>query len=47
MLRPAKINVLFLIRKKMKKGVEFFFGGGVKTEKMTIDYAYNERTETV
>ncbi len=45
MLRPVKINVLFLIRKKKSKKGEG--KGCFKTEKMTIDHAYNEQTETV
>ncbi len=45
-IKPVEINVLFLIRKKKsKRGKE----GGVffKTEKMILDHAYNEWTETV
>ncbi len=47
-LRPVKINVLFLIRKKIKKkgGIykKTFF---IKTEKITPEHECNERTENV
>ncbi len=44
-IRPVKINVFFLIRKKIKKGEGVVDCSFFNTEKMTLDCAYNEQTE--